>query len=184
MKNNILTMRNLLAALALLVVVPLVLSGCSRKSAATTSSSNGQEDYFPGVDRSQIVEPSALSSDNSNDTTSSPDQDTVNTNLKIGGTTRISATRYGLRGIVRLITTTSVSLESFTYNGTCPGISLYLTRSNNTAQEVVPMAIDNTTYTSASFTFNFPSGITINDIDSVAMTCSDREDPIFVNRLE
>lgn len=184
MKNNIFTMRNLIIASTVLIIVPLVLSGCSKNTSTTTSSSNSQEDYFPGVDRSQIVEPSALSSSGSGGTTNSPDQSTVNTNLKVGSTTRISSNRYGLEGVIRLVTTTSATLENFTYNGTCPGISLYLTRSNNQEQVVVPLSISNTTYDNASFTYSFPSGVTINDIDSVAMTCSDKEDPIFVNRLE
>lgn len=179
MKNNIILM------VCVVIIASVLLVGCSKKTTQTTSTSaiNG-EDYFPGIDRTTLVEPIKTSSSGTSGTASSANQETISTNLKIGSTTRISSSRYGLSGIIHIISTTAATLENFTYNGECTGFNLYLTRSNKPTQIIVPLNLSNRSYNDESLTVNFPSNITINDIDSVAMTCSNAEDPIFVDQLE
>lgn len=172
----------ILIILGLVTILPL--TGCSKKKTATPPSNKVSEDYFPGIDRSALVEPIQTSSSGTSATTLPADQETISTNLKIGSTTKISSSRYELSGIIHIISTTSVALENFTYNGKCTGFNLYLTRSNKPAQIIVPFNVSNGSYNDKSLTIDFPSNVTINDIDSVAMTCSNSEDPIFVNRLE
>lgn len=179
-----------IAIIILGVVVTLSLSGCSKKSSKTTTQTSAQntasDSLFPEVDRSTLIAPSGYSGAgaDSSGAAGSPGSGVVSTNLQIGSTTRVRAGRYNLEGIIRIKTVSSVSLESFVYDGTCKGFKLYLTRSNAETLKVVPFNMQNRVYNNETFIMSFPSGITINDIDAVAMTCSDKEEPIFVTQLE
>jgi len=180
-------MKNIsLIVLFIFISISFLLTGCSKKTTSTTtkSTTTSSEDYFPGIDRTTVVEPSLSSSAYNATTTSRPSSETIKTNLKIGSISQIKASRYDLSGLIKIISTTGVSLDNFTYNGQCSGFNLYLTRSNNPTQVVVPFDLKNSAYSNYSTTINFPSGVTINDIDSVAMTCSNYEEPIFTNQLE
>lgn len=169
----------------LLLFVSFTFTSCARKNSVQPGeggdeSSYQYETYFPNVDRSTLIDPRSVSDERSIGKTQVP----VDTGVRIGSTTRIRANRYELEGVLRVITKTSVSLENFSYNGTCPGISIYLTRSNNDELKVVPLEIQNRSYSNESLTFNFPSGVTIDNINSVAMSCSDKEDLIFTETLD
>jgi len=172
--------------IGLILILPL--TGCSKKSTGVTTTqttaSQPAEDFFPGIDRSQPVEPAMTTGATFNPDTSAPSQETVKTNLKIGGTTQIRASRYNLSGLVRIVSTTSVSLENFSYDGQCDGFTLYLTRSNNPLLEVVPFNLANRLYSNDTKSINFPSGITIDNVDSVAMMCNNYDEPLFVDPLE
>lgn len=177
-------MKNKIIIFLSIPMVCLVLAGCSKNSTSSTSGTTEEgEDYFPGISREELVEPKVTSSAGSS-STSSPSKSTVTTNLKVGSTTQIKAARYSLEGVIKVLSTSSVSLDNFTYDGSCTGFNLYLTRSNSSNTVLVPFDIANTSYSDESFTINFPSGVSIDNIDSVAMTCSDKEDPIFVEQLE
>ncbi len=184
MKKNI-KKRNIYRALPLLALVGLVsLTGCARKTPTPVADEGGEgghqyETYFPNVDRGTLIDPRSVADErNIGKKPTSPD-----TGIKVGSTTRIKANRYELEGVLRVITKTSVNLENFSYNGTCPGINLYLTRSNNDKLKVVPLDIQNRRYDNENLTFYFPSGVTTSDINSIAMICANKEDPIFVETI-
>lgn len=180
---------------AVLVVVCALcasLWGCSKKNASTstktTTQSTAAGELFPEVDRTTLITPSGtgtgLAGTASGATSGAAGSGVSSTNLQIGNTTRLRAGRYNLEGLVRIKSTVSVALENFRYNGSCKGFNLYLTRSNAPSLVVVPFNLFNRRYNDETFTFNFPSGVTINNIDAAAMTCSDKPDPIFVTQLD
>lgn len=173
------------------IILCFGLWGCSKKTSSTSTSAtkttgtNGE--LFPGVDRSTLVTPSGYADTEAvvtQGTGASSQGGATSTNLQIGNTTRIKAGRYNLEGLVRIKSTNSVSLENFTYDGTCPGLKLYLTRSNVPELEVVPFNLTNRSYNNETFVIDFPADVTISNIDAAAMTCTDKEDPIFVTELE
>jgi|GEM_PF-1201783 len=173
------------------ILICVGLWGCSKKPSSgattkTTTQSSSDEELFPEIDRSSLVTPIGY---NDSDTpqsakTSGSGSGATSTNLQIGNTTRIRAGRYNVEGLIRIKSTTSVSLENFSYDATCKGFDLYLTRSNAPTVNVVPFNLTNRLYNNETFTLTFPSGVTINNVDAVAMTCSDKEEPIFVTQLE
>jgi len=172
-----------LARFLLVVVAAIALTGCGAKTPTQTGTAT-PDDYFPGVDRSTVVSPSnrTLTSEQQNDQLVT-NRETIKTNLKIGGTTQIKINRFGLTGLVRIISATSVSLESFSYDGKCPAFGIYLTRSNNTTSVLVPFNMANRVYSNETLKVNFPSSVTINDVDSVAVICENTKEPMVVERL-
>ena len=171
----------------------LVLSGglwgCSNKTATTGESSTtaiSENQLFPEIDRTTLITPSGYADTEAAvaGNLASSGKGATATNLQIGNTTRIKAARYKLEGIVRIKSANSVSLENFIYDGTCPGFKLYLTRSNVPTLEVVPFNLGNRAYNNETMTINFPSGVSIDNVDAAAMTCTGKEDPIFVTELE
>lgn len=176
-------------ALSAVLILSAGLWGCGNKASntgTTGTSATSEGELFPGVDRTTLVTPSGYADTEAavGATSATPGSGAGTTNLQIGTTTRIKATKYNLEGIVKIKTVNSVSLESFAYDGTCPGFKLYLTRSNLPALEVVPFNLSNRVYSGETFTINFPSGVTIDNIDAAAMTCSNKTEPIFVTPLE
>ena len=172
-------------AVRILIVlsITILLAGCGKKTPTQTSTAT-PDDYFPDVDRSTIVSPSnrTLTSEQQNEQLVT-NRETIKTNLKIGGTTQIKINRFGLTGLVRIVSATSVNLESFSYNGKCPAFGIYLTRSNNTTSVLVPFNMTNRAYINEGLKVNFPSNVTINDVDSVAVICEDTKEPMTVERL-
>lgn len=169
-------------AVAVILAV-LILAGCGKKT-TTNTTTTATDDYFPGVDRSTTVNPSGqtLTSDQQNDQLVA-NRETIQTNLKIGSTTQIKINKVSLSGIVRILSTTGVGLENFTYNGQCPAFAIYLTRSNNTTLAVVPFNLTNRAYNSENLKINFPQGTSINNVDSVAIICNNTKEPLLVERL-
>ena len=167
----------------LVMLAAIVLAGCGKKTPTQTSTAQ-PDDYFPDVDRSTIVSPSnrTLTSEQQNEQLIT-NRETIKTNLKIGGTTQIKINRFELTGLVRIVSATSVNLESFSYNGKCPAFGIYLTRSNNTASVIVPFNMKNRAYNNENLKVNFPTGVTINDVDSVSVICEDTIEPMVTERL-
>jgi predicted small lipoprotein YifL len=170
------------ARILLVVLMALALAGCGEKTADTTVTE--QDDYFPDVNRSTPVTPSsATQTSQQQNERLIANRETIKTNLKIGGTTQVKINRYQLSGLIRIISTGALNLENFSYNGQCPAFGMYLTRSNNTTLIVVPFGLANRAYQNETIKINFPSSITINDVDSIAIMCDDTKEPMTVERL-
>lgn len=166
------------------IAVAVLLSGCGSTTSTGNSSSNTQDDYFTGIDRTTTVTPSSRTqTSEQQDKNLVANRETIKTNLKIGGTTQIKINRYKLTGLLRVISTTAVNLESFSYNGQCPNFSIYLTVSNDQLRVVVPFNMANRTYDNETIKIDFPGSATINDVDSVAIMCQTSDEPILLERL-
>jgi len=163
-------------------IVGLLMSGCTKKQAATATTT---DDYFPDVDRTTLVTPATRKWESTTASSASTvDKQLSQTNLKVGSTLKIKVSRYGLAGLVRVTSTTSVRLENFTYNGTCTqGIQVYLASSNKLKEPVIDLGISNAVYTDTTKDYPFPSNITINDVDSFVFWCSKDTDPTYSDKL-
>jgi hypothetical protein len=168
--------------MTVLSIVGLLLSGCAKKPTATVTQA---DDYFPDVDRTTLVTPATRKWESTKvGTTATVDKQVSQTNLKVGSTLKIKNSRYGVAGIVRITSTTSIRLENFTYNGTCTqGIKVYLASSNKIKEPVVDLAIGNTVYTDTTKDYPFPANITVNDVDSFVFWCTKDTDPTYSDKL-
>ena len=168
-----------------MVGVALVLAGCgSQTTSDTASTADTQDSYFPGIDRSATVAPSSRTqTSEQQDEQLVANRETIKTNLKIGGTTQVKINRYGLTGLLRVLSATAVNLESFSYNGQCTNFNVYLTVANDQLRVIVPFEMPNRVYDNETVKVNFPNSTTINDVDSIAIMCQTTDEPILVERL-
>lgn len=170
--------------LSILIVLPaMLLAGCAKKTTTTSfTTASQEEDYFPGVDRTTTVMPNSVDSSSSSNSAAVPSSSTVLTNLKIGGITQIRSYQYNLEGLVKITSASSLELQNFSYNGSCSGIKLYVTSLNNPNMVIAQFPVTNQTYNNSTIKLDLGDK-TINDFDAVAMTCSNKTEPVLVVSL-
>lgn len=87
--------------------------------------------------------------------------------------------KYGISGKINVISSNTIRISEFNYNGGCGSLSIKLTLSsnNNTALATVSPIIS-TARTSDTFDITVPSNLTLVKFDQVSLYCQGKEDPV------
>ncbi len=87
--------------------------------------------------------------------------------------------KYGISGKINVISSDTIRISEFNYNGGCGSLSIKLTLStnNNTALATVSPIIS-TARTSDTFDITVPSNLTLVKFDQVSLYCQGKEDPV------
>jgi outer membrane biogenesis lipoprotein LolB len=87
--------------------------------------------------------------------------------------------KYNISGKINIISSNTIRISEFNYNGGCGSLSIKLTlsTSKNTALATVSPIIT-TARTSDTFDITVPSNLTLVQFDQVSLYCQDQDDPI------
>jgi hypothetical protein len=186
----------------LMLLFPMVLVGCSSKTpstADTTTSSNqnnSQEisDIEPtlkqtGFVRMQLTDPilySYLQATNKGAGDFLKSGSAGQAELaKVGRQGSFAKKqKYGISGIVEIVSTNKLSFKSISYNASCGTITFNPTISSNTTKPFASIYSIDTAVTGLNFEAPLPSTLSLTQFDSVSIFCSNKpEEPISTANL-
>lgn len=189
-------------AYLLIVLAPLVLTGCSSKSSNTTSTSStlsqnsGQEisDIEPtlkqtGFVRQQLTDPilySYLQATNKGSTEFVQGGNLAQAALaRVGRQGNFSKKqKYEFSGIVQIVSVDKLAFKSITYNGGCGLISFNPTNSTNFTKPFSSVYNLQSAVSGANFEASIPSTLNLTQFDSISVFCSNNpEEPISTANL-
>jgi hypothetical protein len=173
----------------------ILLTGCSKTPTTTTNSSQATQSPVvasqsdSGINpelksvkfvRVQLTDPALY---DFNQTFTKGSAITTSQNIssdeqkKIGETARFSnSTKYGITGIARIISTDTVRLESFSYNGGCGNLVIGLSVSNSPQSLVANLKTISTPLSST--TIDLPNTVSLLKFDSINAYCPDNQSPV------
>ena len=103
---------------------------------------------------------------------------------KIGLVSNFQKTqKYGIQGVVTVLSAETIQVKDFTYNGACGPAKLGLTISNNTAQILASVKEISQPVTKTSFDFTVPQNLNLAQFDTIGIYCPDSEEPVSIADL-
>ncbi len=177
-------MKKVLLLTVIMLVAPLTF-GCSKQSSSGTTTSSTSSDkvtlentdtvnYEP-AQRLSITDPALASYlDDKQYNTSTGDLPTISDDErdKIGSIAQITkSVKYGLSGVAQIVSKDTISLKSFSYNGACAPLLIYLTRQNQTNKPLIKVKEMSTPLSNTSLTVEIPSNMALTTFDSLGFYC-------------
>jgi len=178
-------MKRLIFLVALVMIVP-ILSGCSKKDeTATTSGTTSDKVTLDDTDvvnyepaqRVSITDPALASyldemkyggNGNALPTLTNDERN------KIGAIAQISkSSKYGLSGVAQIVSQSSISLKSFSFNGACSPLLIYLTRQNQTGKPLIKVKEISTPLSNTTLAVEIPANTPLTTFDSLGFYCPD-----------
>jgi len=175
----------------ILLVLALVLTGCSNKSATTTTEQNLGEREISEVDpwlkskgfvREQLTDPALYSYNKTSSLGGSFSSQESNLSAleqkKIGATSNFAkSTKLGLQGTAKITAYNKIAISSFSYNGSCGAIILALTMSNDAKRHLADLKTISTAISTdnGNFELTIPSNISLIQFDALSIFCPNDE---------
>lgn len=156
-----------------IVLTLISLGGCpaatdttgNENSNSINSNSSGNSNTNSGSDTNENTN----SSNNSNDNTNSSGGDSSD---RIGQTAPLTGFYHNVSGTARIVDERTIAFENFTYDGGGPDVRIYGDTSTSFSSPVVLSGdIGGHNYVNETLTVTLPDGVTLDDINAVAVWC-------------
>lgn len=177
-------MKKFILVISLALVIP-ILSGCSKGGEPATTSKTSDKVTLDNTDvvnyepaqRVSITDPalaSYLDEANYGGSGNALPTLTNDERNKIGSIAQISkSSKYGLSGVAQIVSSSSISLKSFSFNGACSPLLIYLTRQNQTGKPLIKVKEIGTPLSNTSLSIEIPANTPLTTFDSLGFYCPD-----------
>ena len=174
------------------VIFMFLAAGCSSKPETASQTSNTSSQQLSDVDpwlktvgfaRLQLTDPILYAYLQ----TSGVAQTTQISNLSLLEQKRVGQTanftkssKYNISGVAEIVSSRSIAIKSFSYNGSCGAIYIRLAMSNAPGKTLATLKTVSTPISSdnGNFSLTIPSNISLIQFNQIVVLCPDKENPV------